>query len=122
MYNNNFFNTVKGGEVADAIISIANSLKKIANQPTEINREQIFREVEHQYLLEDAHCQYLEYLFGNEDCFEEDEEKAISELKSRFGEDVFERLVSEFEDSQDCNIAENDTWHNVIERFLKGDK
>lgn len=122
MYNNSFFNTVKGCQVADAIISIADSLRKIANKPEEINREQIFREVEHQYLLEDARCQYLEYVFGNEDVFEEDEKKALSELENKFGTNVFERLVSEFEDLQDCNIADNDTWRNVIERFLKGDK
>lgn len=60
-------------------------------------------------------------MFGAEDCFKEDEEKAISELKSRFGEDVFERLVSKFEDARDCNIADNDTWHNVIERLLNGE-
>lgn len=122
MYNNSFFDTVKGGRVADAIISIADSLRKIADKQAEINKEQIFREVDHQYLLEDAYCQYIEYVFGDEDCFKEDEEKAISELKSRFGEDVFERLVAKFEDARDCNIADNDTWHNVIERFLKGDK
>lgn len=122
MYNSSFFDTVKGERVADAIISIADSLRKIADKPEEINKEQIFREVEHQYLLEDARCQYLEYVFGDEDCFEEDEKKAISELKSRFGENVFERLVSKFEDSQDCNFADNDTWYDVIDRFLKGDK
>ena len=121
MYNNSFFDTVKGGQVADAIISIADSLRKIANKPAEINKEQIFREVDHQYLLEDAYCQYIEYVFGAEDCFKEDEEKAISELKSRFGEDVFERLVSKFEDARDCNIADNDTWRNVIERLLNGE-
>lgn len=122
MYNNSFFDTTKGGKVADAIISIADSLKKIANKSEEINKEQIFREVEHQYLLEDAVFQYRDYVFGNEDVSGEDVKKAFSELEDKFGLDVFERLVSEFEKKRDCNISDNDTWHNVIERFLSGNK
>ena len=124
MYQNSFLDTVKGQEVVDAIISISKSLKTIAETKKRGNTldaqtiEKIYRKKEHQYLLEDAHRQYVLYIFDDEDVSEEKIEESLKNLKEQYGNNIFERFVAEFEDIQDCNIADNDTWHTAIQNTL----
>ena len=124
MYQNSFLDTVKGQEVADAIISISKSLKTIAETKKSgaldaQTIEKIYRKKEHQYLLEDAKSQYLDYLFGdNIDYTDSDVEFALSSIEKEEGKNIWDIFVAEFEHIQDCNMAVNDTWHTAIQNVL----
>ena len=64
-------------------------------------RERIFREVLHEYLLMDAERQVGDF-FG---------EDGIPEWVDN---DFYELLVDRFTYEQDCNVPENVTWQNLI--------
>lgn len=126
MYQNTFLDTRAGHHLAKAIVSIAESLEKIANNKNNSGAidaqtiEKIYRKREHQYLVEDAKSQYLNYLFGdNVDYTESDMEFALSNIEKEKGKNIWDIFVAEFEENQDCNIADNDTWQNAIREVLK---
>lgn len=91
----------------------------------------IFREVDKQYLLEDAERQLRTY-FDIEDG--QDEEDAPGEFQRAAdtlgcslseacnpGSDYFllDHLAERFADEQDCNVAENGTWQSIIEEYFE---
>lgn len=69
-------------------------------------RERIYREVRHEYLIEDAEGQVLDYLGLELD---------PAELADKFD---FEYLVARFEKCHDCNVAENDMWREIIGQYI----
>ena len=71
--------------------------------------EWFYRVREHDYLKQDAEKQLEEYFDGRAE-----EDLHITDWNS-----FIERLVALYEDMRDCNIAENDTWTNVIAKYVK---
>ena len=68
------------------------------------------------YRIKDAKFQYyIQYKFGQDDV---GEEEACLQLENSLGKNIWDRFASEFSDMQDCNVAENDTWHMAIENVL----
>ena len=68
-YMATIFDTNEGKRVLAAIETIAENLKKIANAKGDLSSEtieKIYRKREHQYLLEDAHSHFVQYIFGDE--------------------------------------------------------
>lgn len=126
MYQNTFLDTRAGHQLAKAIVSIAGSLEKIANSKNGNGAidaqtiEKIYRKREHQYRIEDAKSQYLDYLFGdNIDYTDGDVEFALSGIEKEKGKNIWDIFVVEFEKKKDCNIADNDTWQNAIREVLE---
>lgn len=70
------------------------------------DRMTIYREVEHELLLEDAQSQVEFWKYDHEDDYKE-------------GKDEFdyERLVARFELRRSADVPENDTWTYVIDEF-----
>ena len=65
----------------------------------------IYREIEHEFLLEDAGYwadSFCEDFGCNKDQFD------------------LEELVDLFEERRDCNVAENDTWQSVMAYYCEG--
>lgn len=128
MYQNTFFDTAGGRNFTKAICSIAKSLEKIANAKNsdslidEQTAEKIYREKEHQYLLEDAKLQCVDYVTRcKENGCEDDADAILDRVEKENGKDIWEVLVNEFEDLRDCNVAFNDTWNCVMEKVLGDD-
>lgn len=120
-YMATIFDTNEGKRVLAAIETIAENLKKIANAKGDLSSEtieKIYRKREHQYLLEDAHSHFVQYIFGDEEVTDEQIEHEIHNLKSSHGNNIFEKFVREFEDLQDCNVADNNTWEVAIKNVL----
>ena len=69
--------------------------------------EKVYRRRDRMYRLEDARRQIADYLDVAED-----------ELCVPDGMDL-EVLVERFEETQDCNVPENDTWQNVIGEYME---
>lgn len=73
-------------------------------------RERIYREVSHQYHIEDAQSQVWWYLHAHgvdADGFNIDE---VFDLNY---------LASLFEKYHDCNVAENDMWQEIINEYVR---
>lgn len=126
MYQNTFLDTRAGHHLVKAIVSIAESLEKIANSKNNSGAidaqtiEKIYRKREHQYHIEDAKSQYLDYLFGdNIDYTDDDVELALSNIEKEKGKNIWDIFVAEFEKKKDCNIADNDTWQVVIREVIE---
>ena len=126
MYQNSFLDTMAGQRFVEAIVSISESLEKIANSKNNSGAidaqtiEKIYRKREHQYRVEDAKSQYLDYLFGdNIDYTDSDVEFALSSIEKEKGKNIWDIFVGEFEKKKDCNIADNDTWQNAIREVLQ---
>lgn len=66
--------------------------------------EEIYREREHMYLVEDARNHLEEYLEPNDGCEIDDE--------------LCEVLAERFSDSKDCNLDDNSVWDNIIREEL----
>lgn len=77
--------------------------------------EKIFRTMLHKYECVDAEAQLEDYFDGMS---HEEILKELSEHYSGTWEDLLSWLADVFEEYQDCNTAENDTWHYVIEYEL----
>lgn len=94
---------------------------------TEEEIEVAYRYKERQYLKEDALRQLNQFIF-NED--EPVDEGASVEEKKRWFECIYhityekaremlDDFVDTFEDFADCNVDENQTWHDAIEEVLE---
>ena len=101
---------VRDGDMTQAEYDVAAKAIGAVNAKT---AEQIFREVDHEYMLEDAHAQVKEYFDGRDIC-RKDRHYNMDTLPINY-----EHLVSEFENRQDCEIAENDLWQNIIADHVK---
>ena len=66
--------------------------------------------VKHEYLLEDAHYQVETFLEWH------DAYKSYKEIKDKID---YEELVRLYEKWQDCDTAENDTWHSIVYDYFK---
>ena len=126
MYQNTFLDTRAGHHLVKAIVSIAESLEKIANNKNSSGAidaqtiEKMYRKREHQYLVEDAKSQYLYYLFGDKvDEAEGDFSLDLYNIENQKGKNIWDIFVEEFEKKKDCNIADNDTWQNAIREVLE---
>ena len=73
--------------------------------------EEVFRRVEHEYLLEGAKTHVMEYL-GSISPDEDD-------IPTGVNADL-ELLVERYEKRRDCNAAEHDTWKSVVEKYFSG--
>lgn len=74
--------------------------------------ETAYRKQEHEYLRQDADRHLEEY-------FEEHVREYIETTFLSDKNELIEQLVSMFEDMRDCNVSENDTWDNVIAKYVK---
>lgn len=73
--------------------------------------EEIFRRVDHEYLLEYAKTHVMEYL-GSISHDEDDIPTSVSA--------DLEFLVERYEKRRDPNVTENDTWKSVVEEYFSG--
>ena len=72
-------------------------------------REEIYREVLHEYHVEDAVSQVEQYL----DYFTEVDPKTFD------GVFDYDYLATIFEENHDCNIADNVQWLEIIETYIR---
>lgn len=86
----------------DFVISIIKSI-------TPKTGESIFRDVDHAYMLEDAHCWVEDYFSSRQDRLPDYRTLPIN----------YEHLVSEFEERQDSEIAESNLWEYLIEEHVE---
>ena len=105
----------------------ADALKAVTKA---FDAESIYRAQEKAYKLEDAKRQLKTYfgideddLSASEDCIQEFSRvmgmtfEAATDPEN--GTCILGDLVERFSDAQDCNVAENDTWHDVIANFVR---
>lgn len=72
----------------------------------EISREEIYREVNHEYRIEDAKNQFEYYM-------------RIEGVDADRCKPDYDCLASLFEKYHDCNVAENDLWRAIIDDYVK---
>ena len=82
---------------------------EIAINISEDNAEEIYKEKELAYLIQDAENHCDEYLESNND----------SNVKIVFNNDDYEALAKLFLDKKDCNVADNETWACIIQEYIK---
>lgn len=70
----------------------------------------IFFKVQKEFWKEDAHYQVETYLE-----WAEDERLVNIDLDTV----DWDYLVDEYEDKQDCDVAENDTWYNIVRDYFE---
>lgn len=70
--------------------------------------ERTYREVEHNYLIQDA-CIHLDYYY----------ESNGMEVPEEHDSGFIGVLVERYDDERDCNIPENDTWYNIIDESVR---
>lgn len=73
---------------------------------TKMSREKIYREVLHEYFIEDAENQFEYYM-------------QINGIDASEYEPDYDCLASLFEEWHDCNIADNDLWYTIIDDYVK---
>ena len=74
---------------------------------TSEERELVYRQVQKQYRMEDAHIHLIDYYDGDE--------KKVDEI---YDDGDFENLADEFiYEAEDCNRAENDVWAGLVEHY-----
>ena len=71
---------------------------------TPLEREQIFREVKHDYCVQDVEAYFEDHRNNYDDVISEKDFDAIAAL---------------FEKAEDCNVAFNDTMQSVFEQYAK---
>lgn len=74
----------------------------------------VYRQVQHEFLLEDAHNFVRDYIANEQD--RDPDEIDDEEIE---GYD-YEYLIKQYEDKQDCNVAFNDTWESVVSDYMEG--
>jgi len=94
---------------------------------TEEEIEAAYRYKERQYRKEDALRQLNQFIFDEDD--PEDDGSSIEEKKRWFeciylityeeAREMLDDFVDTFEDFADCNVDENQTWHDAIEEVLE---
>lgn len=72
---------------------------------TRQEKEKIYREIEHEYLLEDAKY-FVEYYLE-------------SNPETKADNIDYDKIVEQFEWSEDVNIPVADTWTTVIEEYFR---
>lgn len=103
----------KNKELRTARCSMLNVLNEVLSYSVEVDKENIFREIEHAYRLEDARNFVADYLAWKHDC---DTDDITDEELDGYD---YEYLVEQYEDRQDCNVAFNDTWQAVVEDYFE---
>lgn len=109
--------TMRGEENAKVDESIDDTLADLANyaimelierriKRMDINSEMTYRAVQRQYRIEDAKEHLARQLLDDP-------------VLKFFNNEDYNNLVDLFEKRQDCNIAENDVWENVIIEYLR---
>lgn len=73
----------------------------------------VYRQVQHEFLLEDAHNFVRDYIANEQD---RDPEDIDDEEIEQFD---LEELVALYEDRQSCDVAYNDTWQTVVEYYME---
>ena len=73
----------------------------------------IYLKVKRELLKEDARYFITDYLAEKNDC---DPCDITSEMLDKYDYDY---LVNEFEENEDCNVAFNDTWDEIIVKYLE---
>lgn len=73
----------------------------------------IYLKVKHEFLKEDARYFITDYLAEKNDC---DPSDITNEMLDKYDYDY---LASEFEENEDCNVAFNDTWDEIIEKYME---
>lgn len=97
---------------------------------TDEELEKAFRFRDKQYMKGDAKRQLLDYFGLDIDDYDESELKDVQSVINEKGgsfilenlindDDVLEYLVGVFSEKPDCNAAENDTWQNIVEDYLR---
>ena len=92
--------------------------------------ERAFRLRDKEYRKEDAKRHLLDHFDIDANNYSEEEmaaaQKTINENKGGFNleeiannDDVLGDLADDFAECQDCNIAENTTWQDIIKEFLR---
>lgn len=118
----------QGTPEAEYLRGRAEALRDIADG---FDSEPIYRMVEHSYRLSDTARQLLNY-FGIDKSSNVEDENAqnLETLADTLGASyeeltdpnndayILDVLVERFEDTSDCNEAENETWSNVIWKFI----
>ena len=72
-----------------------------------------YLKVKRELLKEDARCFITDYLAEKIDC---DPFDITSEILDKYDYDY---LVNEFEENENCNVAFNDTWDEIIVKYLE---
>lgn len=90
---------------------------------TNSEMEEIYREQEKHYLLDDAYRHFTSL-------YEYEDDEAQEKFKDQYGFDMadivddcsprylLEDFVAEYKHIRDCNIPENDTWGNAIQNVM----
>ena len=73
----------------------------------------IYLKVKRELLKEDARYFITDYLAEKNDC---DPSDITSEMLDKYDYDY---LVNEFEENENCNVAFNDTWDEIIVKYLE---
>lgn len=75
----------------------------------ELDAEKIYRNKELEYLTQDAQHQMAAYLDSNNE----------TEKAQFFNNEDYGSLAVLFQYNKDCNVADNITWENIIEQYIK---
>ena len=73
----------------------------------------IYLKVKRELLKEDARYFITDYLAEKNDC---DPSDITSEMLDKYDYDY---LLNEFEENENCNVAFNDTWDEIIVKYLE---
>ena len=73
----------------------------------------IYLKGKRELLREDARYFITDYLAEKNDC---DPSDITNEMLDKYDYDY---LVNEFEENEDCNVAFNDTWDEIIVKYLE---
>ena len=77
------------------------------------NREDIYRQVQREYLLEDARNFVADHLAWERDCDPEDiDDDELKKYDLGF-------LVDMYMKWRDCEVAFNDTWKGIVDTFIE---
>ena len=72
-----------------------------------------YLKVQHEFLLEDARNFVADYLANEQDIDPDDiDDEEIEKYD-------LEYLVKRYEEEQDCDVAFNDTWRNIVEEYME---
>lgn len=77
-----------------------------------LDRKEIYLEVQHEYLLEDARNFVTDFLAREKDC---DPDDITDEELDKYD---YEFLVEQYEHYQNCNVAFNSTWESVVADYM----
>lgn len=107
-------------EFKDFLMKIIRDGKEYILSSTE--QEQVYRELRHLYLCNDALRQldeFIEYHFSTVEAFEEafgfTYEQITTPTSALY---LVDKFVAAYQNAGDCKEAENDTWQNVIRTIL----